>query len=195
MTPPNDPDTLREAKKAARAAARAVRAALPSAGAGEALAACFLAEFGGLSAGATVAGYWPIGDELDVRPLLGALAARGHACALPVVVRKGEPLLFRRWAPGDAVAPGALGIPEPDAAAPEVRPDLLLVPLLAFDRAGYRLGYGGGFYDRTLERLRRGGPVTAAGVGYAGQEVAAVPRDAYDQPLDWIVTERYALKF
>jgi 5-formyltetrahydrofolate cyclo-ligase len=87
-----------------------------------------------------------------------------------------------------------LGILAPAATVPEVDPDVLLVPLLAFDRAGYRLGYGAGFYDRTLERLRRSKRVTAIGIGFAGQEVDSVPRDQYDQPLDWLVTERFVLK-
>ncbi len=87
-----------------------------------------------------------------------------------------------------------LGILAPAATVPEVDPDVLLVPLLAFDRAGYRLGYGAGFYDRTLERLRRSKRVTAIGIGFAGQEVDSVPRDQYDQPLDWLVTEQFVLK-
>jgi 5-formyltetrahydrofolate cyclo-ligase len=87
-----------------------------------------------------------------------------------------------------------LGILAPAATVPEVDPDVLLVPLLAFDRAGYRLGYGAGFYDRTLERLRRSKRVTAIGIGFAGQEVESVPRDRYDQPLDWLVTENFVLR-
>lgn len=181
-------------KKAARAQAREMRGAISSLGAAPQLAASFLDAFADLSACATIAGYWPVGDELDVRPLMERLHGRGHALCLPVVVAKGRPLLFRRWRPGDALVPGGLGIPVPGEGAGEVRPDLLLVPLLAFDRGGHRLGYGAGFYDRTLALLRLGGPVTAVGVGYDAQEVPAVPRDALDQPLDWIVTERRALR-
>ncbi|HYC05451.1 MAG TPA: 5-formyltetrahydrofolate cyclo-ligase [Azospirillaceae bacterium] len=187
-------ESLPTAKQAARTAARTVRAGIHPVGAAERLAETFLGAFANLSARATIAGYCPIGDELDVRPLMERLHGGGHALCLPVVVVKGQPLLFRRWRPGDTLVPGGLGIPVPGEGAGEVRPDLLLVPLLAFDRGGHRLGYGAGFYDRTLALLRADGPVTAVGVGYDAQEVPAVPRDALDQPLDWIVTERRALR-
>ena len=141
-----------------------------------------------------VAGYWPIGTELDVRHTLSHLDLIGFGCALPVVVAKGEPLTFRTWTPQTPMERSGLGILAPAATVPEVDPDVLLVPLLAFDRAGYRLGYGAGFYDRTLERLRRSKHVTAIGIGFAGQEVDSVPRDQYDQPLDWLVTEQFVLK-
>jgi 5-formyltetrahydrofolate cyclo-ligase len=141
-----------------------------------------------------VAGYWPIGSELDVRPALSHFDLTGFGCALPIVVSKGEPLVFRSWTPQTVLERSGLGILAPAATSPEVEPDVLLVPLLAFDRAGFRLGYGAGFYDRTLERLRRIKPVTAIGVGYSAQEVADVPRDQYDQPLDWIVTEAFSLR-
>ena len=141
-----------------------------------------------------VAGYWPIGTELDVRHTLSHLDLIGFGCALPVVVAKGEPLTFRTWTPQTLMERSGLGILAPAATVPEVDPDVLLVPLLAFDRAGYRLGYGAGFYDRTLERLRRSKRVTAVGIGFAGQEVDSVPRDQYDQPLDWLVTEQFVLK-
>jgi 5-formyltetrahydrofolate cyclo-ligase len=141
-----------------------------------------------------VAGYWPIGTELDVRHTLSHLDLIGFGCALPVVVAKGEPLTFRTWTPQVPMERSGLGILAPAATVPEVDPDVLLVPLLAFDRAGYRLGYGAGFYDRTLERLRRSKPVMAIGIGFAGQEVDNVPRDRYDQPLDWLVTENFVLR-
>ena len=141
-----------------------------------------------------VAGYWPIGTELDVRHTLSHLDLIGFGCALPVVVAKGEPLTFRIWTPQVPMERSGLGILAPAATVPEVDPDVLLVPLLAFDRAGFRLGYGAGFYDRTLERLRRSKRVTAVGIGFAGQEMDSVPRDQYDQPLDWLVTERFVLK-
>jgi 5-formyltetrahydrofolate cyclo-ligase len=146
------------------------------------LAAPFLAK---ADAG-IVAATWPLGSEADLRPALAALAARGVACALPVV--------FRAWSPGLDLVPGRYGVAVPPATAPVVVPDIVLVPLLAFDRHGARLGYGGGFYDRTLADLRaRPRPVLAAGVGFAFQEVAAVPRDDRDQPLDWLVTENGAV--
>src|SRR5690242_1183017 len=121
--------------------------------------------------GTVVSGYWPIGSEIDVRPLLHHLAARGHGLALPVVVERGRPLLFRAWMPGTALEPARLGLSVPPAESPEVDPAVLLVPLLGFDRRGGRLGYGGGFYDRTLARLRAAGPVLAVGVGFAAQEL------------------------
>ena len=140
--------------------------------------------------GAVVSGFLPIGAEIDLQPLLRALAARGHVVALPVVVGRGRPLVFRAWREGDAMGEGPYGIREPLESAPAVTPQVLLVPLLAFDRAGYRLGYGGGFYDRSLERLRARGEAIAIGTAWAAQEVPAVPHDDHDQPLDWILTER-----
>lgn len=147
-----------------------------------------------LPPGAIVAGYWPMRGEIDVRPLLGALAERGQVTALPVVEGAGRPLTFRRWKPGDALDEGPYGTRHPAAEADAVRPHCLLVPLLAFDRRGYRLGYGGGFYDRTLEQMRAQAPVVAIGIAYAGQEVEHVPFDAHDQRLDWVVTEREVIR-
>ncbi|MGE0118229.1 MAG: 5-formyltetrahydrofolate cyclo-ligase [Dongiaceae bacterium] len=145
-------------------------------------------------AGIPVSAYWPLEDELDPRPLFMELHRRGHPVGLPVILGKGRPLLFRRWHPEAALVRGAFRVMTPPADAPELVPTLLLVPLLAFDRAGYRLGYGGGFYDRTIAGLRASGDVLAVGVALAAQEVAAVPRDDTDQPLDWIVTERKAIR-
>ncbi|MDM7947626.1 MAG: 5-formyltetrahydrofolate cyclo-ligase [Oceanibaculum nanhaiense] len=147
---------------------------------------------------AIVSGYHAMGDEADPLPALLALAAGGYSLCLPVTLKRGLPLSFRLWRPGDALEPGVWDIPVPPATAPEVEPDMLLVPLLAFDREGYRLGYGGGYYDRTLAALRgRGGekgPVLAIGIAYAAQEVESVPREATDQWLDWIVTEQGAIR-
>ena len=137
-----------------------------------------------------VSGYLAMQDEMDVLPAVLILAANGWQGCLPVVVGKGRPLQFRAWSPGGKLTDGVFGTRHPAEGAEDVRPDLLLVPLLAFDRAGYRLGWGGGFYDRTLAELRNSGtPVTAVGVGYSAQEVDAVPRDQYDARLDWVVTE------
>lgn len=143
---------------------------------------------------AVVSGFWPMGDEIDVRPLLHALAARGHRVALPCVEGRGKPLIFRVWAPGDALVPGTLGTSAPSDDKPELIPDVVIAPLLAFDTRGYRLGYGAGYYDLTLAHLRVGGSVLAVGVGYDAQEMEALPTDPWDQPLDWIVTERRALR-
>ncbi|HXV24970.1 MAG TPA: 5-formyltetrahydrofolate cyclo-ligase [Alphaproteobacteria bacterium] len=143
---------------------------------------------------AIVSGFWPFGPEIDVRPVLHHLHEAGHPIALPVVIRRGLPLLFRAWRPGQGLISGSFGVPRPDKDQPELVPGVLIVPLLAFDRAGYRLGYGGGFYDRTLEQVRAKGAVLAIGVGFAVQEVPAVPRDATDQRLDWMVSEREAFR-
>ena len=134
------------------------------------------------------------GSEISTAELFDKLVAEGWTTALPVVVSKNAPLLFRQWAPGDALVVGRWDIQIPLETAPEVQPDVLLVPLLAFDRKGYRLGYGGGFYDRTLEKLRALKKVTAIGIAYAGQEIDTVPHDGHDQPLDWIMTERETIK-
>ena len=137
-----------------------------------------------------VSAFHPIRDEPDALALLGALAAAGFSTALPVVAGRKTHLTFRLWRPGDSTAPGAMAIREPLASAPAVEPDLLFVPLACFDRRGHRIGYGAGFYDRTLERLRSHKPIHAVGVAYGVCEVAAVPYEAHDQRLDAIVTER-----
>ncbi|MBI5162816.1 MAG: 5-formyltetrahydrofolate cyclo-ligase [Magnetospirillum sp.] len=139
--------------------------------------------------GAVVAGYWPMGDEIDPRPLLTRLAALGMRLALPVVVARGQPLAFRAWRPDDVLEPGPHGTRHPAAAAPAVEPAVILLPLLAFDRRGFRLGYGGGYYDRTLDRLPPPPQVRPVGLAFAAQEVAAVPHDGHDRRLDAVVTE------
>ncbi len=145
--------------------------------------------------GAAISGYWPMRSEIDPRPVMTALAARGHPLGLPVVVGKGRPLVFRAWRPGDELVAGSFGTQVPGIDQMEVVPHLLLVPLLAFDRAGYRLGYGGGYYDRTLAALRAVGPAVAVGLAFSAQEVESVPHDATDARLDWIVTEARAIEF
>jgi 5-formyltetrahydrofolate cyclo-ligase len=148
----------------------------------------------GIGQGSVVAGYWPIVTELDDRPLLARLDERGVICALPVVVSAGAPLQFRRWRPLDELEPGVLGTSHPMVTTPEVVPDVVLAPLLAFDGEGYRLGQGGGYYDRTLAAMRSRGAVTAVGVGFAVQRVDAVPRSANDERLDWILTEEMLMQ-
>jgi 5-formyltetrahydrofolate cyclo-ligase len=142
-----------------------------------------------LEPGAVVAGYWPTRDEADPRELMEALAARGATLTMPRIEDRNAALSFRRWSKGDPLVDNRHAIREPLAEAPRVSPNLVLVPLLAFDATGHRLGYGGGYYDRTLAGLRAAGPVTAIGVAYAGQEIAAVPHEANDQRLDMILTE------
>jgi 5,10-methenyltetrahydrofolate synthetase len=142
-----------------------------------------------LPEGAAVSGYAAMGDEADPKALLMALSALGHPIALPRMTGKAQALCFHRWQEGDALRAHAFGVLEPLETAPQIEPDIVLVPLLAFDRAGYRLGYGGGFYDRTLAALRAQKPVKAIGIAYAGQETAAVPHDDHDQRLDGVLTE------
>lgn len=142
----------------------------------------------GRSAATSVSAFRSFGDELDTGPLLGRLAADGYRLALPVMQGKAKPLLFRAWAPGDPMRTVQWGIEEPLTTSPAIVPDILLVPLLAFDRHGYRLGYGGGYYDRTLAALRANRPVLAVGLAFSEQEVDAVPHLDYDERLDWVLT-------
>ena len=143
--------------------------------------------------GTVVSAFWPFRSELDLRLLLHRLHEAGQVIALPVVVAKRAPLLFRLWTPDTSLEVGGFGVATPPESAPLVEPDWLLVPLLAFDNKGYRLGYGGGFYDRTLAALRVRKTIFAIGVGYDGQRVDQVPRGTDDGRLDAIVTERRAL--
>ena len=133
--------------------------------------------------------YWPIRDEPDVLPLLGALASAGVTTALPVTGVRGQPLVFRAWRPGDAQVEGPMRIPEPSLHQSVVEPDLLFLPLTVFDRHGNRIGYGAGYYDLTLQGLRAMKSITAVGVAYAAQEVARAPAEPHDQRLDFILTE------
>ncbi len=135
------------------------------------------------------AAYWSINDEASTFPLLDKLAAHGVATALPVMVGRGAPLLFRLWTKGAPLAEAKWGIQEPRDGA-EVFPDLLFVPLAGFDRRGNRLGYGAGFYDRTLKRLRAMRPVIAVGLAYGVQELPEIPSEPYDEKLDYVLTER-----
>ncbi len=181
----DDKPALRRQARAARAAAFARD--------GEAAAHALsrrVLEAGLVPAGATVGGYWPLGSELDCRPLLLALVDAGCWCALPVVTGAGQPLRFRLWRPGDDLVPGPHGCREPAEGAPEILPEVLLVPLLAFDSAGHRLGQGGGFYDRTLAAIRGSGDaVPAIGLAFAAQERPALPVGPRDQRLDRVATE------
>jgi 5-formyltetrahydrofolate cyclo-ligase len=142
-----------------------------------------------IGAGSVVGAYVAARDEADPRLLLEKLIAKDCAIALPRVVARDEPLAFHRWNPGDTLEKGAFGILEPAKDSPLAFPHILLVPLLAFDARGRRLGYGGGFYDRTLDFLRANSTVLAIGVAYAGQEVADLPRESHDHQLDSVLTE------
>jgi 5-formyltetrahydrofolate cyclo-ligase len=187
---PMDSSELSQAKVLMRqqAAARRLTAFRENPGAGDALAGR-LVDAGIVPPGAIVSGYWPLDGEMDVRPALTALHGLGHVIGLPVVVAKNTPLLFRRWQPGMVLQPGPFRVLTPPDDSPEVQPRVLLVPLLAFDRLGYRLGYGGGFYDRTLAKLRASGHVLGIGIAFACQEVAEVPRGPRDHPIDFVATE------
>ncbi|MBN9042817.1 MAG: 5-formyltetrahydrofolate cyclo-ligase [Rhizobiales bacterium 62-47] len=139
--------------------------------------------------GTVVAGYMPMRGEIDPRPLMHALAARGAHLALPVVVARDAPLLFRAWQANDALVAGPFGTSHPEDHIGNVVPDILLVPLAAFDRIGHRIGYGGGYYDRTLQKLRAATTIVAAGVAFAIQEVETVPASHHDAVLDLVLTD------
>ena len=188
ISSPTDPDLV-EAKRALRARMLEARRTWDPMAAGEAVAATVLRECPP-PAGAVVSGFWPIGDELDIRPLLLALHERGHAIVLPITPKRGNPLTFGRWRPGDALEPERFGTFRPTGAA--ATPDFLLVPLLAFDRRGYRIGYGAGFYDRTLAGLSRR---FALGVAFAAQELPEVPVGPGDVRLDALATESSFIRF
>lgn len=191
------PENLDDQKTLARKAASVLRKAahvVAGPNAAEDVAAMLLSS-GAIAPGATVSGFLPIGSEIDPGPALAHLRAAGHPICLPCVVAPDTALIFRLWAPGDALVKESFGTRAPTAQAEAVEPDALLVPLLAFDAAGYRLGYGGGFYDRSLDALRLTKTVTAIGIAFSGQKAESVPRGPYDQPLDWIVTEAGAAQF
>jgi 5-formyltetrahydrofolate cyclo-ligase len=148
-----------------------------------------------IAAGSIVSGYSPIRSEIDPVPLMRALAEKGARLALPAVMARGKSLAFRAWSAGDRLMLGPLGILEPSPAAAELIPDIMLVPLAAFDRAGHRIGYGAGHYDYTLAHLRKMKPIAAIGVGFAVQEIEAVPALPHDVALDYVLTETQAFNF
>ena len=176
----------------ARLRAKHIRKALaedPSLTGAASAMARFAEDLSALAGGGAIAGYFPKGSELDVRPLMERLRALGHEIALPVMQGPDNPMAFRVWKTGDGLQAGPFGIQEPGPDSLLVRPVLVLAPMLAFDRMGWRLGYGGGYYDRTLDRLKGAPRVVVAGIAYAGQEIQAVPHDTHDQKLDCVVTE------
>ena len=143
--------------------------------------------------GAIVAGYAAIGSEADPFPLMAALSGQGHPLCLPRVEEK--QLAFRAWKPGEPLIPGPMNVPQPAASAKERRPDLLIVPLLAFDNDGYRLGYGAGYYDRYLSEHRAKRTILSVGIAYAGQHMEKLPHEPHDEPLDAVVTEERVWRF
>lgn len=134
--------------------------------------------------------YWPIRSELNTRTLIDALAAEGYRVTLPVMHRVRHPLVFRDFTPGDDLVKGPFGLSEPSEDKPALDPDIVFSPLAAFDRRGFRLGYGGGIYDATLSALRAKKPVIAVGVAYSCQEADHVPIEPHDQRLDFVMTEQ-----
>jgi 5-formyltetrahydrofolate cyclo-ligase len=144
---------------------------------------------------AIVSGFSPLKSEINPVPLMRAFAAAGAQLALPVVAGKGRPLTMRAWSFGEPLGSGVWGIREPTPEAPEVFPDILIVPLLGFDRTGQRIGYGAGYYDMTIGRLRTMKTITAVGIAYAAQEIARVPFTPRDAVLDLVLTERETIDF
>ncbi|HEU5273400.1 MAG TPA: 5-formyltetrahydrofolate cyclo-ligase [Xanthobacteraceae bacterium] len=190
------PDLIASRKAELRREAIARRDALPAAERAAAAAAIAARPLPvALSPGAIVSGFSPLKSEINPVPLMRAFAAAGARLALPVVAGKGRPLTMRSWNFGEPLDSGVWGIREPKPEAPEVFPDILIVPLLAFDRAGHRIGYGAGYYDMTIARLRGMKPVIALGIAYAAQEIAAVPATPRDSPLDLVLTERETIGF
>jgi 5-formyltetrahydrofolate cyclo-ligase len=148
-----------------------------------------------IARGTIVSGYMPIKSEIDPTPLLRKLAAKGARLALPAVMARGKSLAFRAWSPDDRLLMGPLGILEPSPAATEIVPDIMLVPLAAFDCQGHRIGYGAGHYDFTLAHLRKVKAVTSIGLAFAAQEIEAVPALSHDERLDYVLTETKVFDF
>ena len=148
-----------------------------------------------IPSGPVVSGYSAIRSELDPVPLMQKLVAQGARLALPAVLARGKSLAFRAWSPGDRLTMGPLGILEPSPAAAELVPDIMLVPLAAFDRLGHRIGYGAGHYDFTLAHLRKIKPIITIGLAFAAQEIKAVPALAHDVALDYVLTEKKTFDF
>ena len=183
------PSPTRSLKTDLRRAALARRDALdPEARAAGSLAAAAAVAAIPLLAGQPIVGaFWPIRTEIDPRPLIERLFARGQRVALPKVTPDG--LVFREWRAGEALVPGGFGLSEPRDDLPPLDPTALIVPLAAFDRRGHRIGYGAGYYDRAIARLSRLGPVLTIGFAYSVQEIPEVPAEPHDEPLDHLVTE------
>jgi 5-formyltetrahydrofolate cyclo-ligase len=192
----SSPSTLEMQKANLRAAALARRDALSGAhrdAAAQAIAARGLPV--AIMPGMVVAGYSPIRSEINPVPLMRALAAQGVQLALPVIAARDQPLRFRAWSLDDRLVRGPLGIPEPSPEAAETIPDIVLVPLAAFDRAGHRIGYGAGHYDRSLAPLRAARRIVVIGLAFATQEIEAVPALPHDVALDYVLTEAQLFDF
>jgi 5-formyltetrahydrofolate cyclo-ligase len=148
-----------------------------------------------LANGTIVSGFMPLKTEINPLPLLRKLTAAGARLALPAIVGRGKPLTMRAYAFGDEFARGQWAIREPKPDQPELHPDILIVPLAAFDRRGHRIGYGAGYYDMTINRLRALKPIYAVGIAFACQEISEVPATGCDERLDLVLTERDVIDF
>jgi 5-formyltetrahydrofolate cyclo-ligase len=185
------PTSIEESKSTLRREATARRDALPADARHAAAEVIAGRKFPfAIAPGMIVSGFMPMKTEISPLPLMRKLADAGASLALPVVAGRGKPLIMRAWLWGEPLGSGVWGIREPKPEASQVDPDILLVPLLAFDRAGYRLGYGGGYYDLTIAGLRARKTVTAVGIAFAAQEVPSVPTRPRDVWLDLVLTER-----
>src|SRR5690349_11308179 len=190
------PDLIESRKAELRREAIARRDALPAAERAAAAAAIAARPLPvAVPPGAIVSGFSPLKSEINPVPLMRAFAEAGAGLALPVVAGRGKPLIMRAWHFGAPLVAGVWGIREPPPEAPEVFPDILIVPMLAFDRTGHRIGYGAGYYDMTIARLRSVKPVIALGIAYAAQEIAEIPVTPRDAPLDLVLTERETIGF
>jgi 5-formyltetrahydrofolate cyclo-ligase len=192
----SDPAPTQITKARLRADALARREALPAAqrlAAAEAIAARDFPV--PVAPGMIVSGFSPMKSEINPIPLMRKLSDAGAQLALPVIVGRGKPLIMRAWTFGDPFKAGQWGIREPVAEAPEVAPDVLIVPLAAFDRHGHRIGFGAGYYDMTINALRAKKKVTAIGIAFAAQEIPRVPATERDARLDLVLTEREVIDF
>jgi 5-formyltetrahydrofolate cyclo-ligase len=184
-------ETIANQKAELRVAALSRRDALPADARKAAAEAIAAREFPlAITPGTIVSGFMPLKSEINPLPLMQMLAEAGARLALPAIAERGKPLLMRAWEFGALLDRGQWGIREPKPEAAEVEPDILLVPLLAFDRAGHRLGYGAGYYDMTIHRLRAQKPIAAVGIAFAAQEVPKIPTTPRDERLDLVLTER-----
>jgi 5-formyltetrahydrofolate cyclo-ligase len=183
--------SVTSAKTELRAAALSRRDALPADARKAAAEAIAARKFPlAITPGTIISGFMPLKSEINPLPLLQKLSQAGARLALPAIAGRGKPLIMRAWQFGAPLDRGQWGIREPKPDAPDVEPDILLVPLLAFDREGFRLGYGAGYYDMTIHRLRTRKPMTAVGIAFAAQEVPKIPTTPRDERLDLVLTER-----
>ena len=141
-----------------------------------------------------VSGYWPISGEIDIRNLMGQLIEKSVSVCLPVTVRPGAPMIFRSWKISDKLLPGQYGVQQPEVTRTKLEPDTVIVPLLAFDSLGNRLGYGRGYYDSTISSLRQKRKILTIGVAFDCQEVSSVPFNDRDERLDWVITEKRVIR-